>query len=337
MRANAFRLTAFALCLLFARAAAAQEPAAAAAEDDRWENGITEPWRFGSDRYTEAEAEAARALWERVGGGGGGEWAGDYVIDMSVRAHFVRWSPKGFVFFNVNTCTATVTALDYGEVVADTPSHVEVVSKRGRGAAEARKYVKVLWGRQRHLIEEYAVPSFCDYVAGLGHHNGPNLAAGDESLFLSHREDGDKPTALLPTVPPEYARHVRRPVDARVTRVGKPYVEVVPDNEWWDESVTPVRISAGSDQGLKRGMTLYALDSDLSNEQVEVTRVGRDYALGIVVRSARKRPGVPVNEWDDGRDEPNLPVAVGWRLTTSLHRLLQRAGEPGAAREAGKR
>ncbi len=335
MRANAFRLTAFALCLLFARAAAAQEPAAVV--DDRWQNGFTEPWWFESNRYTAEQAAAARALWERTGDGDGGDgWAGVYLIDTSVRAHVLRVSPKGFVFFNVNTCMANVDDLDYGEVVADTPAYFEVVSKHRAGTPEPRKYVKVKWGGQRYLVEEYAVASFCDYVAGLGPYNQPR-GVEEEREFLSHHEDGGKPTALLPTVPPEYRQYVRRPIDARVTRVGKAYVEVVPDNEWWDELVTPVRINAGSDQGLRRGMTLNALDSEHFNEQVEVTRVGRDYAHGIVVRRTRKRPGVKVNEWDDGKDEPDKPVAVGWRLTTSLHRWLQRADELRAAEEAGRK
>lgn len=336
MRANAFRLTAFALCLLFAQAAAAQQEPAAVVVDDRWQNGFTEPWLFESNRYTAEQAAAARALWERIGETNDG-WAGVYLIDMSVRAHVVRVSPKGFVFFNVNTCMANVDDLDYGEVVADTPAYIEVVSKHRAETSAPRKYVKVKWGGQRYLIEDYAVASFCDYVAGIGDHNGPNRTAGDESVFLSHHEDGGKPTALLPTVPPEYRQYVRKPIDARITRVGKPYVEVVPDNEWWDELVTPVRINAGSDQGLRRGMMLNALDSDLFNEQVEITRVGRDYAHGIVVRSTRKRPGVPVNQWDDGKDEPDKPITVGWRLTTSLHKWLQRAEEMRAAEETEKR
>ena len=152
--------------------------------------------------------------------------------------------------------------------------------------------------------------------------------------FESHRNDGDKPTALVPTVPPEYRQHVRRPVDARVTRVGKAYVEVDPEDDSWDELVTPVRINAGSDRGLKRGMTLHALDSDDQDERVELTRVGANYALGIIVRSVRKRPIVKMYEGDDGKDEPREPIAVGWRLTTSLYKWTLRNEARHAAREA---
>ena len=176
MRANAFRLTAFALCLLFARAAAAQETAVV---DDRWHNGVTEPWWFNSSRYTAEQAAAARALWERIGGGGDDGWAGDYAIDMSVRAHFVRWSPKGFVFFNVNACMANVDDLYYSETVSDSPDKFVADLPRG-----ARTYVKVKWGEQRYLVEEYAVAGFCDYVAGLGYYNDQNAAQANEAEFF---------------------------------------------------------------------------------------------------------------------------------------------------------
>lgn len=329
MRVNVFRLTAFALCLLFARGAAAQGPAAAVA-DDGWPNGITEPWRFDSHRYTPAQAAAARAVWERVGDAGGGDaWAGDYLIHMDVRAHYLRWSPKGFVTFNVNTCMANVDSLGYSETVYDSPGEVVVDFAGG-----PRTYVKVKWGERRYLVLKDEVGAFCDYVAGLGAYNGPSNTGYSD--FFVHGEDGAKPTALLPTVPPEYQGHVRKPIDARVVRVGRAYVEVNPEDEWHDELVTPVRISAGSDRGLRRGMTLHALDSDEYDERVELTRVGRDYALGIVVRAVRKRPGVRMGEWDDGKDEPRAPVAVGWRLTTGQHTWLQHRDEVWAAAEAAK-
>lgn len=330
MRVNAFRLTAFALYLLFAGAAAAQEPQAAVVADDRWQNGVTEPWWFNSHRYTPEQAAAARAVWERVGAVRDA-WAGDYVISMETRAHYLRWSPKGFVSFNVNTCMANVDSLAYAETVSDSPDEVMVVDSEGR----ARIYVKVKWGEQRYLVEKYEVASFCDYVAGLGAYNAPSNAGFVE--FFIHSEDGEKPTALRPTVPPEYQEHVRGPIDARVTRVGKAYVEANTENEWYDDLVTPVRISAGSDRGLRRGMTLHALDSDDYDERVELTRVGRDYALGIFVRAVRKHPGVKMGEWDDGKDEQPAPIAVGWRLTTSLHKRKLHAQAAMAAAEAEQR
>jgi hypothetical protein len=328
MRTFAARFAAAAMCLLFAHAAVLAQVGG----DDRWVNGITEPWWFESNRYTAEQAAAARTLWERIGETEGDGWAGDYAVNMEVRAHFLRWSPKGFVFFNVNTCMSNVDEVSYGEAVTDSSFYFDVDTPRG-----SQRYVKVKWGEQRYLIEKDEVSAFCDYVAGFGEYNGPNLLGNAQ--FLSRLGDGERPTALLPTVPPEYKQYVRKPVDARLTRVGKAYVEVNPENEWWDELVTPVRLDAGSDQGLKRGMTLHALDSDEYDERVELTRVGRNYAHGIIIRNVRKRPGVKLTEWDDGKDEPRAPIAVGWRLTTSLYRwTLRNEARPSAEEAAqGKR
>lgn len=321
------------LCLLFAAGARAQT-----IEDGRWQSGVGEPWSFDSKHYAEEQAAAARDLWERIGANkdeGRDSFAGDYLIDMSVRLHALRWSAGvGFVFFNVNTCMAMVDVLDYGEVVSDTPEHVVFASKLRPGAPDKRKYVKVRWGARRYLIDEHAVAHFCDYVAGVGVYNGREAVAEFGEDFLSHSADGDQPTAVLPTVPAEYRELVRRPIDAAITKVGKLYVEVNPEDEWWDESVTPVTVNAGSNHGLKRGMKIHILDSDEYDESVEVTRVGKTSARGIVVRTVRKRPGVKVNEWDDGKDLPVQPVAVGWRLTTGLHRRHLRLDDRRAAWEA---
>lgn len=334
MRRFAIHLIALGLSLVILSAVAEAQTD----EYGRWENGITEAWWFNSKDYTEEQAAEARTRWQQIEAERATErnaWDGDYLIDMSVRLHALRWSPKvGFVFFNVNSCMAHVDQLDYGEVVSDTPSHIEIVSKRLPGAGEKRKYVKIKWGRQRYLIEEHGVAGFCDYVAGLGAHNNNSNGGGVEVNFLLHGDDAQQPTDVLPTVPPEYRQFVRRPIDAMITKVGKSYTEVDPENEAWNDLVTPVTINVGTDRGLRRGMKIHILDSDDFDENVEITRVAADHARGIVVRSVRKRPGVKLNEWDDGKDEPEQPIAVGWRLTTGLHKQFLRSDDRRVAWEA---
>lgn len=289
------RLVTLTLCFLILFASAFAQTV----DVERWENGIVEAWWFNSNSYTKPEAETARVLWKQIGRptmNAQDEWVGDYQIgDVSdVRMKVLRWSAeKGFVFFNLNAYSANVDELDYGDVVSASPSHVEIIPRRAPESRNKRKFVKVKWGQQRYLIEDHAVPDFCDYVVGLGSHNG---LAGGEADFLSHRDDVSKPTAVLPTVPLEYREYVRRPIDTRITKIGKSYVEVDPENEWFDDLVTPVTINAGSDQKLKRGMRLHVLDSDEYDESVEITRVTRKYARGIIVRSVRKQPGVKLNE-----------------------------------------
>jgi hypothetical protein len=334
MRRFGLHFTILGLWLLVSSVAAAQE--ARVDENGRWMSGVGEPWWFGSNNYTAEQAAEARGKWQQIEAeraAGHDDGAGDYGLDMSVRLHVLRWSPGGgFVFFNVNTCMANVDTLDYGEVVADTPSFIEIVSRRLDGAGNKRKFVKVRWGEQRYLIEEDAVSAFCDHVAGLDAHGGGGAVF--ENNFLLHTDDAERPTAILPTVPPEYRKFVRRPIDAVITKVGKSYTEVDPENEWWNESITPVTINAGSNRGVRRGMKIPVLDSDEFNESVEITRVGLEDARGIIVRSVRKRPGVKLNEWDDGTDAPRQPVSAGWRLTTSPHKQSLRLGDRTAAWEA---
>jgi hypothetical protein len=81
-------------------------------------------------------------------------------------------------------------------------------------------------------------------------------------------------------------------------------------------------------------MKIPILDSDEFNESVEITRVGLEDARGIVVRSVRKRPGVKLNEWDDGTDAPQQPVSAGWRLSTSPHKQSLRFDDRTEAGEA---
>lgn len=334
MRPIAIRLVAISLCLLISSVAARAQM------DDRgWVNGVGEPWRFDSNRYTAEQAETARARWQQLEtelGPARGDWAGVYQIGgvADVRMKVLRWSAgQGFVSFNVNACTANVDDLDYGEVVADSPSYIDIISRRNPQSQNKRKLVKVKWGERRYLIEDYAVGYFCDYVAGLGEYNGPRELPFEEEFFSRH-DDRGKPPATLPTVPPEYREFVRRPIDATITKVGKSYLEVNPDNEWWNDLVTPVTINAGSNQRIKRGLKLQILDSDEHGEEVEITRVGTNHAQGIIVRQTRKRPGAQLNEWDDGKDDPKPTISIGWKLTTSLHKQLLRADEQQAAWEA---
>ncbi len=340
IRHKHFAAFAFCLSLIVVNAIAQEKPRAETQFDEygRWKNGVTEPWFFESkDRYIDEEVAAARKIWNEIATDeAGDEWAGTYRASSGeVNASYFRWSPKhGFVSFDIYTCLPDVRHLDYGKanVFADGVEFISMrASKVGRGDDASSKYIKVKWGEQRHLIAEHHVSNFCDYVAGRGAYNKPEGFVDDE--FLSHLDDEGKPTVVLPTVPPAYREYVRQPIDARITKVGKSYVEVDPENEWSNDLVTPVTINAGSNQGLKRGMMLDVLSSDI-DEKVEITRVGSNSAGGIIVRSVHKRPGVRINEWDDGIDEPQQPILAGWQLTTSEHKRLLRLNERAAAWEA---
>lgn len=172
-------------------------------------------------------------------------------------------------------------------------------------------------GEQRHLIEEKDVKDFCNEIAGVG----DNLY-GEIPAFL-HNEDRDKPIAELPTVPLEYQKFVRKPIDATVIKVGNSFIKSGEEHSSWNELITPVTINAGSAKGIRRDMTLHVLGSGLMNEQVIIKHTYRSTSRGVIVRSIRKQPGVKLNEQDNGYDDPEPPISVGMQLTTGFYKRSQ--------------
>jgi hypothetical protein len=66
-------------------------------------------------------------------------------------------------------------------------------------------------------------------------------------------------------------------------------------------------------------MTFHIRGSE-AGETVKVTLVGKHSSEGIIVRYVRKRPGLKLNEWDDGIDDPDPVISIGWKLSTSPHK-----------------
>lgn len=287
----------------------------------RWENGIVEAWFFNSDRYTQADAAATRERWqtlESTAKASSDGWAGDYQIGevSDTRMRALRWSPEGgFALFNVNACAANVDEVDYGEVTSTT-NYITLffAQKANSSTPRVRKLVKVKWGEQRYLVEEKAVADFCNQISGYGVFDG---------MYFLRNDDRDKSLAEMPTVPPQYRKFVRKPIDAIITKVGNSHTKAGEDDDWNNEVITPVIINVGTTSGVKRGMTLHLLGSGLMNEQVEIKRAYRSTSRGVIIRTVRKQPGVKLNEWDDGYDTPQPPISVGMKVTTGLYKQLQ--------------
>jgi hypothetical protein len=69
-------------------------------------------------------------------------------------------------------------------------------------------------------------------------------------------------------------------------------------------------------------MELYVIGSD-ENETVEVGQVGLHLSKGLIRRFVRKRPGVKINEWDDGKSISWPAVKIGLQVTSSSHLAIQ--------------
>ena len=291
-------------------------------EIGRWKNGVTEPWFFESkDKYTNEDVTAARSIWKQIeDDADSSEWAGTYSkADGEVNMTYLRWSPRrGFVRFHIYTCLPDVRRLDYGKVNV-TDSYVEFVSARSADTgneSETTKYVKAKWGEQYHLVPEDEIGYFFNYTSGRG--EIPEVDGMRQVDYFSMYGDWDKPTADVPTVAAVYAEHVKKPIDARITKVGKRYKEYDPEAVGNYELVTPITLNIGSNNGFKRGMTLYVVKSK-GSETVELTRVGRTTAQGIIVREMRDADAPP-GEYEHLLEREYPPIEVGWQVSTSPHK-----------------
>jgi hypothetical protein len=297
--------------------------------DERWFNGVSEPWWFGSQVYTKEEASVARLIWEQIGEEKivtqNNEWVGTYIVATAeLHTSYLRWSPQlGYVSMGIYSCEARVTNLNYGTVVFS-PALFQLApkvpirsskSKSGHGSHGPQflpaKYLPVKWGERHYLIPEKSVAAFYGYVSGLGDSGGD---------FFVKLADYDKSVEGMPILPPGYERFVRKPVEATVRAVG---AKVLKRSRNFDGSpaydfINHVTINAGSANGIRRGMRLFVVGSK-ERETVEITRVGKYSSRGVIDRLVDDN--MKENRWNhDARDWEAYPdIRVGWQLTTSWY------------------
>ncbi len=302
---------------------------AQSSEDDSWQNGISEAWRFDTQALSKEEIAMAKARWVELEEKANDEWAGDYESGNGVHETYIRWATqKGFVMMDVNLCEARVIDVNYGETTSSPASiqfHPKLIKNR---AYFDRAFLPVKWRGVHYLIPENQIAGFGDYVAGLGAYNDGLSQATIESgdFFYKTTDRGEESSDELPVVPTGYERFIKKPIAAIITTVGRPYIKVDLENEGWNDSITPVTINAGRTDGVKRRMTLFVLGSG-NYEVVEIRRVELNSAQGVLVRQVRKNPGTKIDEWDDGKPLEYPKIEVGWMLSTS--RIKQQMSFPG--------
>ena len=312
-----------------------------------WENGVTEHWWLSSKDFAAEDALGAVARWKSVGEdngrGDGGAWAGDYSRGSETHGTYLRWSPRaGFVIAHVNKCEARVMGLVYGRVEA-TPALVQFFPELDKASAGAHggghhggarkdvapraviRFVPVMWRGERLLVSEEEMADFGDYVAGLGRYNeyAGLLFLGYDFFFRRSGEGSESDDDAPPAVPPGYERFIKRPIEARITSVGRRVLRRDYTIEGENTSATYARaaltyvtIDAGAAQGVKDRMVFRVLSPD-EGDTVVVVRAGRRTSTAAVVRDADERGAE--NYFDhESREKQHSKVAAGWRLTTSL-------------------
>ena len=191
----------------------------------------------------------------------------------------------------------------------------------GRHSFKSTRLVPIKWRTDRYLVPEHQVPSFAEYLAGVGKFNGGG--GGSELLDYYLNSTGDRVDLFTtaPVFPPGYEKFMRMPIVGTIASVGRSYVRLDHQNEWWNDLIVPVTIDVGRNEGVKLGMDFYLVGSQ-ENETVGITRVGLHYSKGFIKRFSRKKPGVRVNEWDDEAPIKWAPIEVGSRLTSSMDQAL---------------
>jgi hypothetical protein len=308
-------------------------------EDGRWENGISEPWRFTEETTWQNEIRLAQLRWQEIGdensSAEGNEWAGDYFIGGDTSGSYLRWSPQsGFVMMNVNKCAAYVENFSYGEVKV-TPTAIEFHTEKTVKPSSLDKhtpyqlptrYLPVKWRGVAYLVPEKEMGDFGDYVAGLGSYNSGLVGYSAEgSSFLYKLGVEETGTAdELPTVPHGYERFIKKPIDAKITAVGTRVIKRRQnklDEEAYYEAETPITINAGKADGVKSRMSFVVLTSG-TLEEVKIRRVREHSSTGVIVRFLKEDENTPPVLWKDEESMNYLPVTVGWELSTSQFKFV---------------
>ena len=288
-----------------------------------WHNGVTERWFVDTSEFSQEKLGSAIERWKLIEAENlqqkSHEWAGGYFIGSDTHGSYLRWSPRaGFVMANVNKCAAMLMGLSFGKVVAS-PTSVRLIyeyhrlsNSHGHGhspkaAPTEIKFRPIKWRGNRYLIEEKRMAEFGEFVAGLGKHN-QEFAWPADMIFFSGGEEPKASSGELPIVPQGYERFIRKPIEAKITFVGKPQLKRYRDEfgTIHKEKHIPVRVNVGRSQGVKRGMYLHVLSHE-EGETVRVKRVGENSSEGVIIR------------WldEDLREVRDLPqVRLGWRVST---------------------
>jgi hypothetical protein len=324
--------------------ACAPSAVARTAQDDgreRLDHGIEgyAPWLLPAETSRE-EAAALRsrmaAINEELKAAAGAR-AGAYFSGGEMRQHFLRWSPgAGFVYLHVYEHFAVLdfshggVTVEPAEVVFNVERELRGKTAQGTRSVTPRRWVAARWKGGDYMIPAERFADFGNYVGGVGQYNDFNGPCCEFAPFLvGGRGPAGGDGSELPAVPKEYERFIKRPIEATVNFVGRKRVvrDYSSEGELYQQyyekaSLTPVRIDAGRNRGVRRGLLFRLLVADGHQGQyLKVTRVGPSSSEGVVVRRVDDDGRETYYDSGPGGGEPSerefRPVAVGVRVTTS--------------------
>jgi hypothetical protein len=226
------------------------------------------------------------------------EWVGKYFAeDSPTSGARLDWAPaNGFVVW-WNSCShGWRDRINFGRVdfrdgvLRATP---ELGGDGKKVYALAGELIPVKWGEQHFLVPVDQLIAFC-YAA---RNAGRSLEIRE---FFLKDSDRDKRRFGLPSVPPQYKKHlVGPPIQATI-------VELKPQPQSWSKVFT---LNAGRTAGVVAGMKFFALSPRNVYMLVEVTDVRDNDSDAYVITSGFKNHA-------QGTVRPR----AGWKLTTRAPR-----------------
>lgn len=255
---------------------------------EKWATGRYEAWVLNYKQYSKTDVLAAQEKWRLLEADDeAGEWAGQYspVCDFcEVSLDKLRWSPKsGFIEIHVYTCIPELRVLNFGSALESSMAvqlTPEYPSASGRSLQPAKQYLKVKWGERHYLIAEQEIAEFCEHIAGLGI-RGENEPFVVKDFYLKDA-DYEKPVSGLPMLPKGYVHLLKKPIDAKITAVGKSYIEYDYEDGCVKRTVVPATLDAGRASGVKVGIIFKSLTGDVPSE-LRVTSVGKHSSRAVFV------------------------------------------------------
>lgn len=269
--------------------------------------------RFDFNRYTKADVLNAKQRYKTISSNiTKGDWYGIYSSGVEIGSNELHWNPfGGFVYFYVYH---TLGSLDYGSIVEDADSlvmHSEKTDQKSSQKYLKNRLIKVVFGEARFLVPEKRLSDFLERAAGL------STSISDYGYYWQKDVEKEPKLFGVPIVPEKYRKLVRSPIKSKITGIGR---RVVHQNKFDDGTVNYeevyryLTLHAGSKQGLRVGMNLYA---DQLGEWVEVTDVRANGSTGRIRRGFHDGKEECLDEeLGQGMQIPCKQVKVGAHVRT---------------------
>ena len=303
-------------------------------QDERWENGLSN-FSWSLPNAPKEELDALKSRWKAIGDElkrTTNEFAGTYRDGGDMRGSMLRWAPEsGFVYVYVYEWL-DVLDFSYGKVTV-TPTEIIFTVEREQRTENSNnqrrttplRWVAARWKRNNYLIRVDEMTDFGNYVAGFGEYNDFNGPCCEFTPFLINEAKADlRVKSERAVVPKEYEFFLKQPIEATIRAVGRRRVlkDYGSEGELYSHlhsraSLTTVRINAGQNQGVKRGMLFRLVDVSRDYGQyLKITRVGATFSEGVVVRDVDDEG--KETYYDDSQQKKTFsPVIAGTKVTTS--------------------